>query len=37
MIVLMALMLGSTFFRTMLYTTMGRVEEPGPETNEVIT
>src|SRR4030042_6206345 len=37
MIVLVAVMLGSTFFRTMPYTTIGSVEEPGPETNDVIT
>src|SRR3954470_10390881 len=37
MIVLIALMLGSTFRRTMLYTTIGRVEDPEPDTNEVIT
>src|ERR687898_187596 len=37
MIVLMALILGSTFLRTMPYTTTGRVDDPGPETNEVMT
>src|SRR5215213_10614994 len=36
-IVLIALMLGSTFFLTILYTTIGSVEEPGPDTNEVMT
>src|SRR5512146_729204 len=37
MIVLMALMLGSMFFRTMPYTTIGRVDDPVPDTKEVIT
>src|SRR3954470_23219893 len=37
MMVLMALMLGSTFFRTIPYTTIGSVDEPDPDTNEVMT
>jgi len=35
--VLIALMLGSTFFRTIPYTTIGSVDEPDPETNDVMT
>src|ERR1041385_3612476 len=35
--VLIALTLGSTFRRTIPYTTMGSVEEPAPATREVIT